>query len=247
MSSIEIVEPKLFAGVVADEIVASLSESIAEKGSASLVLAGGRTPSVVYRALSLPPRVEEVPWSNVRVYWGDERWVPVTDNESNQKMVQETMLSHLPKPGPHVFPVNTALTSPEKGAEEYERMIRSGENSPTEPPVFDVVLLGLGEDGHFASIFPGSGALHEAARIVVAVPGPGGQGMRISLTPKALLNARRVLFIVRGENKSLIIKRILEGSDAAEDLPGRLAAQAGGNVTWFIDSAAAQRLTPRKG
>jgi len=247
--NVEVIETKLFAAVVADEIVASVNDSLHDHGRCSLVLAGGKTPSVIYRTLAKPPRVGEIDWQKVLIYWGDERWVPKTDMQSNFKMVSETLLSFLPQPGPQVYPVDTSAPTPQNGAASYSALIAKTLNlQPGQAPIFDVVLLGMGEDGHTASIFPHSELLQQQshpaeARICAAVPGPGGEGYRITMVPEVLFSAQRVLFIVRGDNKAAIIKRALEGAEGPLDLPARLFVESKAKVSWFVDSSAAQQLS----
>lgn len=249
--NLEVIETKLFAAVVADEIVASINDALHDHGRCSLVLAGGKTPSVIYRTLAKPPRVGEVDWPKVRLFWGDERWVSRDDTQSNYKMVQETLLSFLPKPGPQVCAVDTSLASPQEGAAKYSSAIASSLGLRAgETPVFDVVMLGMGDDGHTASVFPHSPLLRGtlsggSSEICAAVPGPGGEGFRVTMLPGVLFAARKVLFIVRGDNKAAIVKRALEGSEGADDLPARLFTESGSNISWFVDSSAAQQLTSR--
>ncbi len=247
--SIEVIESKLYAGAVADEIIASLNEVISERGSCSLVLAGGGTPGTIYRALSKPPRVSDVDWTRVRLYLGDERWVPRDDNQSNAKMVHETLVSQLPSPGPSFFPVDTSLASPELGAEAYEALLIEQERSSKSDRglELDIVLLGCGEDGHTASLFPeslllSSQELSRADKVCAAVLHPNG-GCRITLSAPVLIGARKIFFMVTGANKAAIIQRVIEGDDSISVLPARLYAQARGTVVWFLDSEAAQLVS----
>ncbi len=256
--NVEVFEPKLFAGAVADEIVASIQEAISERGRCSLVLAGGKTPGSIYRALGLPPRVEDIDWAKLSLFWGDERWVPSDDSQSNYRMVCETLLGHVPKPGPSVYSVQFDGGTPEQAADKYGKVIakalnagegnagegNAGEGNAGEGtlPVFDIVLLGIGEDGHTASIFPGSKAISAMDKVCLAVPHPGG-GHRVTLTPGALFSARRIFFIVNGEQKATMLKRIFDKSGEVEQIPARLYEQARGEVTWFVDSEAARKLS----
>lgn len=247
--SVEIIEPKLFAGAVADEIVASAREYISERGRCTLALAGGSTPGAIYRALSKPPRVEEVEWPSVVLYWGDERWVPHTDNASNFKMTQETLLSQIPSPGPKYFEVDTSLKTPADSAQAYTKTIREQEKlGANDIPTFDIVLLGIGEDGHTASIFPGSSLLRESeSSIAEAVTHPEDGRERISLTPKALFSARKIFFIVKGDNKADIVRAVLESSESPEKYPARLFESAADRVTFFLDSGAGSKLSKSRG
>lgn len=241
--NIEVVETKLFVGVIADEIVASVRDSISERGKCSLVLSGGSTPSVLYRTLSKPPRVSDIEWNNVDLYWGDERWVPHDHTHSNYRMVNETLLEQIQKSEPRVHAVNTTLASPEEGARDYANQIRKAEGlTGDQVPTFDIVLLGIGEDGHTASIFPHSVAFKESdSTICVSVLHPDG-GHRITLLPGVLFNARKVFFIVKGDSKADIMRRVIEGNDTIEDIPARLFQKASHSVTFFLDSGAALKL-----
>ena len=245
---VEVVEPKLFAGVVADEITFSINDAIHDRGSCSVILAGGKTPSVIYRTLSKPPRVTDVDWQKVKFFLGDERWVAPDDMQSNFKMVNETLLSFLPRPGPSVYPLDTSGGDPAVGATKYSQQIAAALGiGPGERPIFDLVLLGVGEDGHTASVFPRSPVFDSqpAGSFCAAVPGPKGEGWRVTIMPQALFEARKILFIVRGDNKAAIVRRVLEGDDDAREIPARLFVPVAKSVTWFIDSAAAQQLKPR--
>lgn len=242
-STIEIIEPKLFSAGVADEIVASVNDCISEKGRCSLVLAGGSTPSQIYRLLARPPRVDEIEWDKLHLYWGDERWVPFDDVQSNFKMVNETWLSQLSGVQPKIHPVNTALASPDESARDYAKVIRENENlKEGELPTFDVVLLGVGEDGHTASLFPGSDIVRQEGGIAFPVKHPVDGSPRVTLSPDTLFSARRVLFIVKGESKADIIKRVITGTDGPDVFPATLFKKVPDRVSWFLDSGAAQKL-----
>jgi len=245
----EIIDAKHFAGAVADEVVAVLNEAVAERGSATLVLAGGSTPGTVYRALSRPPRTEALAWSKVRLYLGDERWVSAEDDLSNSRMVRETLLDGLTSEKPTFSPLNTSLGSVEEGAKAYEQLLMKNEGKGG-VPAFDLLLLGMGEDGHTASLFPASpllkaGSNTDALCSVATHPADGGKpgGTRVTMMPKLLLNARRTIVIVSGESKASMVQRALEGLEDVNVLPVRLLKDSKGEVTWFLDSGAAKLLT----
>jgi 6-phosphogluconolactonase len=232
---IEIAEASVFAGVVADEIATLIAEKISEKGHCSVVLSGGKTPGTVYRHLALPPRVSDIEWDKVSFFLGDERFVPQEDVQSNFRMIRETLILPLKGKNPTCSPVNTSCATAEEAAASYGKTISQFFKGKT--PHFDVVLLGLGEDGHCASLFPGSPALR-SANIAEAVDAPEGGVRRITLTPNILFSAGHVLFIVKGENKSQMVKRVLEGDEPIEVIPARLFATSKSQVSWFLDSAA---------
>lgn len=238
--NIEVIESKSYTAAVADEIVASIRDVLSEKESCSLVLSGGSTPGAIYRLLSMPPRKEDVEWSKIDLYWGDERYVAHDHTNSNFRMTNETLLTPLAKLQPRVHAVPVDLNDAEEAAKKYEQDIRKSQGiAAGEMPVFDIVLLGIGEDGHTASLFPHSKALNTAAsEICVKAEHPDGS-VRVSLTQHAIFNAKKVFFIVKGASKSEIIKRIIKGNDDPNDIPARFYLAAKEKVTFFLDSEAA--------
>ncbi|NDC38529.1 MAG: 6-phosphogluconolactonase [Proteobacteria bacterium] len=234
---VEIFEPRLFDGAVADEIVASVQERIAEKGRCSIALAGGSTPAGVYRSMTKPPRVSEVNWGAIDLFLGDERWVPPADDQSNYRMIQETFLSNLKEALPTIYPVDTTLSAPSAGAQNYAKTIQEVTGGS-----LDIVLLGIGDDGHTASLFPGSSVLADKTQIVHAVRHPSNGTERVTLAAHLLFGAWRVFFIVKGEGKAEIMRRVLNGSEPPSVLPSRLYVEASGRVTFLLDSAAAKQL-----
>ncbi|MEZ4753417.1 MAG: 6-phosphogluconolactonase [Bdellovibrionota bacterium] len=241
--SIEIIETRLFPGVVADELVAAIGDAIADHGSCSLVLSGGQTPASTYRELSRPPRVSEIDWGNVKMFWGDERFVESDSTHSNYNMVDDTLLHNISDPKPEVFKINTKLKTPEATATAYEQTIRSAlEISETEVPEFDIVLLGIGDDGHIASLFPKSKLISDNKSLCCAVSKDCGEYPRITLMPAALFSARKIYFLVRGEDKAEIISRVIAGNESESELPAMLYRRVPEKVTWFVDSAAGKKI-----
>ena len=242
-ANVEKVEPGSFAAVVADELVASIFECIEDHGRCTIVLAGGSTPSAIYRLLARPPRVQDIPWQNVHMFWGDERWVPSDDSQSNYRMVCETLLSHHKSPDANVHKVDTSLPNPEEAARQYQSEIQQFfALPPGGTPVFDLVLLGVGADGHTASIFPSSDVIGDRSSLCRAVVMPQGGGDRVTLTPEVLFRARRVLFLVKGRDKADVLRRVFLGNESVEELPAKLYEEAAERVTWFICSEAAREL-----
>ena len=241
--NIEVIEPKLFTGAVADEIVASIRDVLSEKGNCSLVLSGGSTPGAIYRQLSMPPRVDDIEWGKMDLYWGDERYVPHDHSNSNFRMTNETLLANLKQSKPRVYGVPTDLDSAEKAAKKYQdEIITSQKLKNGELPVFDIVLLGIGEDGHTASLFPESMALNSPAdQICIKAEHPDGS-VRISLTQHALFNAKKIFFIIKGHSKAEIVRQVIKGNDNTSDIPARFYLIAKDRVTFFLDSEAAANL-----
>jgi 6-phosphogluconolactonase len=190
--------------------------------------------------LAKPPRVENVDWGKVKLFWGDERWVSQDDVQSNFKMVHETLLSQLGTSQPQVFAVDTSLETPMQAAKHYAEVIQK--ELPNDPR-FDLMLLGIGEDGHTASLFPGAQVLRDKnPALCVATEQPEEKKPRISLSPRAILSSRRILFLVKGEAKADMVQRIIEGNESVETLPACLYRDAQDHVYFFLDSAAALKL-----
>lgn len=198
----------------------------------SVALAGGSTPKRMYALLADAP----VNWSRVHVYWGDERCVPPTDSASNYRMTREALLDHVPIPSDNVHRMRGEI-DPATAAAEYEQRLRS-----TLDVRFDLVLLGLGSDGHTASLFPHAATLQESDRWVVADYAAVVSMWRITLTPVAINTAARVWFLVAGEEKADVLRRIVHGPRLPHELPAQLIAPPAGELRWLVDAAAASRL-----
>lgn len=245
---VEIVEPKLFAGTIADELVALIGEAVEERGVCTMALAGGKTPGQVYRSLSLPPRVQDISWEKVKLFLGDERWVSHDDSHSNFRMVNEALLSHLRGAKPKVFNVDTNQSSAAEGAALYASTIeREVPKGPSGYPTIDIMILGLGEDGHTASLFPGSELLRSDPNVFCGyAKNPHDNSDRVTMLPSLIKAARSVMFIVKGMNKAEIVRQILEGSDSDERYPARMYVDIADKVTWFLDSEAASKIDAGK-
>lgn len=217
-------------------LLARVRQAVAAKGWAALALAGGSTPKPLYRFLATPEEAERWPWQRVRLFWGDERCVPPDHPLSNYRMVRETLLDHLAT-APQVFRMR-GEDEPHAAAETYAaQLLRHA------PGGLDVVLLGMGEDGHTASLFPGSPVLDERVHLVAAVGVPG-VGWRLTLTPPALRAARWVLLLVTGEAKAEVLARALTGPLEPRRYPVQLLREHP-RAVWMVDEAAASRLEGR--
>lgn len=237
---VEVVQSDIFSAVLAEEIGSLINQAVNLRGVCTISLAGGSTPGAIYRAMTKSPLAQEIPWKKVKIFFGDERWVPKVSPQSNYHMVEETLLRPLGEQLPMLFHLNFDSPSASQAAEEYEKTISKEVTDQS----FDLILLGLGEDGHFASIFPGSDYLTEEKRNVVSTLHPSGQE-RISFTPGLIKKARKVLFLVTGERKASIVKRLFDGSDTPQDLPARLYIQKETlqtQVHWFLDAESAAKL-----
>jgi 6-phosphogluconolactonase len=226
-------DPAALACRVAEWLTAA---ALAVSGRCRVALAGGSTPRGLYTLLAADGFRDRFPWDRVDWYWGDERFVPHDDPRSNLRMAREAMLARAPVPARFVHPIPASGT-PEEAAMSYERTLQGAYGATTLDPVrplFDVVLLGLGADGHTASLFPGDPALEERRRWVVAVP-RGPEETRITLTYPVLESSWRVAFLVSGAGKAPILRAIRDGGSSAP--AARLRPQ--GEIAWFVDRAAA--------
>ena len=227
--------PERLADAVARHIVARAAEAISATGRFTLALSGGSTPRAAYSRLATGDwQLATGDWRLVHILWGDERCVPPDDLRSNYRMAKEALLDRVPIPEQQIHRIR-GEDDPEKAAAEYERELRALLGSEG----LDLVLLGLGEDGHTASLFPGQAAVHEAARWVVAVPAPDGTMWRVTLTPAVLNAARNVTFVVSGAGKAQRLEQVLEGPFAPDVLPAQAIRPVQGRLTWMVDEAAA--------
>jgi 6-phosphogluconolactonase len=216
------------------------AESIASRGTFSIAISGGSTPRSLYLLLGSDYYIRTISWLHVHVFWADERCVPQDDEQSNFKLAYETFLSKVPIPDENIDSIKSK-ESANDSAKEYEAALREFFREPA-LPAFDLILLGLGEDGHTASLFPGSPALAEQDRLAVAVPKQPPEPDRITLTLPVLNNALQIIFLVAGSAKAHILQKVLEDPDARKRYPAGLVCPARGKVTWLIDKAAAGLL-----
>ncbi|MBI4477359.1 MAG: 6-phosphogluconolactonase [Acidobacteria bacterium] len=228
------------AAAAAREVALLLTTAVRERGSASISLAGGRTPRDLHRCLAIDHQ-HDVPWDRVLFYWGDERDVPHEDDRSNYRMARESLLDHVPVRPEHVHPMPTGLGEPVEAAARYERTLRS--RFDTEWPHFDLVLLGIGDDGHTASLFPESPALEETSRWVVATTAPVEPRGRLSLTLPALVHAKTILVVVAGSSKADALRSAL-GDRPDPRCPASLLRTARAPVVWWADADAAAQVAP---
>jgi len=208
----------------------------------TVALSGGSTPKALYAQLADEPYRSQVPWERIHFFWGDERHVPPDDEQSNFRMASEALLSKVPLPAENVHRIRGELNDANEAAEKYEHELKVFFGlSEGEFPVFDLVLLGIGEDGHTASLFPGTQALKETQRLCVANWVEKLATWRITLTLPVLNNAANVLFLVCGSSKEQVLKEVLSGSG---NFPAQLVQPTHGRLCWIVDRAAAGKLEP---
>ncbi len=226
-------------GSAAQLIVDLAKKSVEEKGRFILCLSGGETPKGLYSLLSMKPYCDLVPWKNTFVFWSDERFVPAEDDRNNANMATSALLSKIDIPSTHIFPIPVNLL-PEEAAKKYEETLQAFFGNET--PHFDLVLLGIGEDGHTASLFPGTAVLNEKLHWVKEVYVDDLKMVRITMTALLINKARHILFLVKGKEKSAILKTILMTQLQPEKYPVQMIRPEQGEVSLYIDDKAASRL-----
>ncbi len=217
-------------------MIGTLNAAVEERGVSVVALSGGETPRDIYALLGTSPRNDRLDWKHVHVFFGDERMVKPTDARSNYGMVRSSLFSGINIPDQNVHRIH-GEQQPEEAARAYADELRTvlGRTAGR----FDLVMLGLGEDGHTASLFPGTDALHEMREQVRAVPAPGTAEWRVTLTLPVINNAREVLFLVTGANKAAIVGRVLNATQPSDELPASFVRPEDGNLLWFMDRDAA--------
>ena len=216
--------------------------AVRERGRFLALLSGGDTPGPSYRLLAQEPLRGSIPWQDVHLFWGDERWVPLDDPHSNYLLARQTFIDAVPLAPSQVHPVPFEA-SPRLSAARYEELLRGFFRGA--PPRFDLALQGLGDNGHTASLFPGSSALNETARWVCETNQPHQGLYRVTLTPQVINQAALVVFLVAGARKAAVLRRVLEeGADPAE-LPARAIRPDKGTLLWLVDREAARLLDQR--
>jgi 6-phosphogluconolactonase len=227
----------------AEHFVARAAEAVTARGRFTVALSGGSTPRSTYTLLASDEFAPRVDWPRVHAFWGDERCVPPDDPDSNYRTAHEVLLRHVPIPAGNVHRIQGEL-EPEPAAREYERALLTmfGSSPGGSPPRFDLVLLGMGDDGHTASLFPGTAAIHEGKRWVVAHYVDKLSVWRVTLTPAVINAAAHVTFLVSGAAKARRLREVLIGPFQPDRLPPQIVQPADGRLLWLLDAAAAAHL-----
>ena len=215
-------------------------------GRFSFVLSGGSTPRRLYELLAQPPYRSELDWTKVEFFWGDERAVPPDHADSNFRMARETALDKLGVPAERIHRIAAEKEDLDEAARLYEieieRVLGRVAGVALRPPHFNLFLLGMGEDGHTASLFPGTKALDETERWVVAHDVPGKAGRRVTMTPPLINAAHFIIFLVVGAKKADVLAQVIQGARSSKQYPAQLIHPLTGEVTWMIDPAASTSL-----
>lgn len=213
--------------------------AVADHGRCAILLAGGETPRCTYELLAGEPLRDQVPWGCLHLFWGDERSIPSEDPRSNARMAHLALLDRVPVPLGQVHPI-PGDRDPRQAAEEYEALLRRFFAGV--PPRFDLVFLGLGDDGHTASLFPDSPALEERERWVSATRRVGEDIGRVTLTAPLINQAELVVFLVAGEDKATVLHEVLEEYPDPRSRPARMIRPEQGELRWLVDAPAARLL-----
>ncbi len=223
------------AGFLLEDILSVLDK----KDRYTFVLSGGSTPKALYKLLASEPYRSSVAWEKVHFFWGDERFVPFEDPRNNANMAYEELLNHIPVVAENIHVMNTSL-SPEDSSEHYTGILRSyfGDTGPT----FDFVLLGMGDDGHTLSLFPGMPIIHEREKWVDSFYLDAQSMYRITLTAPVVNRAEKVVFLAAGSNKAEVLYQVLKGERNPEQYPSQVIQPSYGELHWFVDAEAAASI-----
>lgn len=237
----------LAAEAAARKFILAANDAIGSRGEFVVALSGGATPQSVYQRLAAEPFASSLDWSRVQVLWGDERCVPPAHEASNYRMARKTLLDTVPVREANLHRIH-GEDDPSEAAAGYQRVLRSVLRTPVGAPRtvsgcrIDLVLLGLGLDGHTASLFPSATAHEAGSRWAVAARDPSGLMWRVTLTPIVINAAADIVFLVSGGAKAAILRRVLEGPHRPNDLPAQSITPTAGRALWLVDAAAASDL-----
>ena len=225
----------------AEIFVRASVDAIEARGRFLVALSGGNTPAGLYRTLASEPYRNRVDWQKTFVFWGDERCVPPDDEGSNYHQADETLLSHVPIPRENILRVKGELV-PYEAAHAYAQTLKEFAQPGLDWPRFDLVLLGMGADGHTASLFPGSKVDVNSSTLAVTADYEGRPAERVTLTPPVFNSARKVMFLVTGEDKAEIFSHVLSKKSMPERLPAQRIQPTDGELIWLVDEAAGRNL-----
>ena len=218
-----------------ERIADCIEQAIQQNGLCNMALSGGNTPGGIFSLLGSSPYSDRLDWSKLHLFWGDERMVLPEHQDSNFRLVQETLLEHIKIPDENVHRMRGEI-APEEAAAEYAELLHN--HFKESPPCFDLMLLGLGGDGHTASLFPGTDAVEECEKHAVAVFVPKLDAWRVTLTLPVLNAARKILFLVSGKSKSEMVQRIMSNKQPDKEIPATMVNPQNGELHWMLDSDA---------
>lgn len=234
--------PADLAKAAADFIAKRITDALNTQDRFTIALSGGSTPKALHELLAKSPYAEQIPWLRLHVFWGDERYVPIDDPQSNAGMAYDTLLGHVYTPENQIHVWRTDL-EPEAAAADYDRILHEyfGETGPT----FDLVLLGMGDDGHTLSLFPGTEVVDEQTAWTKAYFLQQQNMYRLTLTAPVVNRAACVLFLVSGPKKAAPLKQVLEGDYKPDTYPAQVIRPTNGELIWMVDEPAAAEIAHR--
>jgi 6-phosphogluconolactonase len=219
-------------------VIDTARRAVAERGRFLWVLSGGTTPGPLYQLLAEPIYSGQIDWARVHVFWGDERCVSADDPENNCKQARDSLLGNVPLPPENVHRIESEL-DPSIAASKYARLLKEYASPPLQWPQFDLVLLGMGEDGHTASLFPGSDPEASGPAMAATAQYQDRPSRRVTLTANVFNSASQIVFLVSGKSKSKALTSVLFGEFRPQDLPAQRIRPVSGDVVWMLDQAAA--------
>lgn len=231
--------PEDLSIAVAEWVTDYIQSVLAKNNRFTIALSGGSTPQKLHTLLAASPYKEKINWTKMHIFWGDERAVPFTDDRNNAKIAYDTLLNHLPVPAEQIHVMRTDI-DPEAAAAAYEKILHSYFDETDTS--FDLVLLGMGDDGHTLSLFPGTEIVHEKTAWTKAFFLQAQDMYRISLTAPIVNKSASVAFLAAGKNKSKTLEQVLEGAIQPDLYPSQLIKPVNGELHWFVDEAAASDL-----
>ena len=237
-------DSKEFSHSIAEWIIKHINDTLKKQDRFTWVLSGGNTPKALYELLTLAHYKNKIDWSKLHLFWGDERAVPFEDERNNAKMVYDTLLNHVNVPASQIHVMRTDI-SPEKSAAEYEKILREYFPHTTynaDHNTFDLVLLGMGDDGHTLSLFPGTEVIHEEKAWAKAYFLQAQDMYRITLTKHIVNQSARIAFLTTGKNKAHALKEVLEGEYNPDLYPSQVIDPVNGELHWFTDEEATSLL-----
>jgi 6-phosphogluconolactonase len=223
------------------ELFTSVAQaSVQERGRFTVAVSGGSTPRLMHRLLAEEPYCSKTPWGKTSLFWVDERCVPVTDDGNNYGAARSDLLERVPLPTAQIYPMPVEMP-PDEGAVEYQKVIQNSfQLGEGQFPIFDLIFLGIGADGHTASLFPGQSSIEEKKRLVIAVKGGIPNVSRLTMTYPTLNQARQLVILVSGTGKAAVLKTLFEDKQAR--LPAGRINPTNGTLTWLVDRDAAEAL-----
>lgn len=233
---------KDIAFLALEELTVAHLRAERQRRSTLIALSGGSTPKRMYEVIKDPRFNRRIEWSRMQLFWGDERWVPTEDEQSNAGGAKRGFIDDVGVQEDSWHPWPTYLDDPDEAAGAYETSIRIVAGALDSTPVFDLILLGMGDDGHTASLFAGTAAVHEQHRLTVAHEVPKLNATRLTFTPRLINNAKEVLFLVSGAGKAEMLHKVLDGPIDVDSMPSQVIRPDNGRLRWLVDDAAAAQL-----